>query len=77
MSKAISLLIRKVSSSLMALGSRKLKDVARVVWFKKYVENLYKFGGKLRNKLSTMRKTKKFTAPDAGDGSTSVTLDRK
>ena len=52
---------------MIALGSRELKDV----------ENLYKFGGKLRNKLSTMRKTKKFTAPDAGDGSTSVTLDRK
>lgn len=26
-----------------------------------------KFGGKLRNKLSTMRKTKKFTAPDEDD----------
>ena len=51
----------------MGLGSRELKDV----------ENLYKFGGKLRNKLSTMRKTQKFTAPDAGHGSTSVTLDRK
>ena len=63
MSKVISPLIRNIFNSSMALENRGFIDGARF-------ENLCQFGGKLRNKLSTMRKTKKFTAPDEGDGST-------
>ena len=63
MSKVISPLIRNIFNSLVALESRDIIDGARV-------ENICQFGGKLRNKLSTMRKAKKFTAPDEGDGST-------
>ena len=73
MSKVISSLIRNIFNPLAALKCQRLINGARVsiptICNISYVENPCQFGGKLRNKLSTIRKTKKFTAPDEGYGS--------